>query len=87
MVRATMRRKTKRSETRPKNPEREGTQMDAIVLWGSTQWISANRFGDGELTDTENPIEGVANDSATTMGSHSGIGSCPGAAESSTGVR
>ena len=45
-----------------------------------------DRFGDRELTDTENPIEGVANDSGTPVRSHSGIGSCPGAAEKPEGA-
>ena len=44
-----------------------------------------DRFGDGELTDTGNPIDGVANDSGTPVDSHSGIGVCPGAAESLRG--
>ena len=44
-----------------------------------------NGFGDGELTDTENPIEGVANDSATPLDSHSGSGIHPGAHQDSRG--
>ena len=42
-------------------------------------------FGDGELTDTENPIGKVADDSEMPIESHFGIGSHPGVADSSTG--
>ena len=42
-------------------------------------------FGDGELTDTENPIGRVADDSATPAGSHSGSGNRPGADKDSRG--
>ena len=34
------------------------------------------RFGGGELTNTENPVDGVANDSGASGNSHSQIGSC-----------
>ena len=44
-----------------------------------------DRFGDGELIDAENPVEGVANESGAPVVSHSGIRSCPGAADSSRG--
>ena len=44
-----------------------------------------DRFGDGELTDTENPISRVADDSGAPVESHFGIGSCSGAADRSRG--
>ena len=44
-----------------------------------------DRYGDEELTATENPISTVADDSGDPVDSHSGIGSCLGVADSSTG--
>ena len=61
-------------------------QCDRLMGINSVDLSSEeDRFGDGGLTDTENPISRVANDSGTPVDSHSGIGSCPGAAESSRG--
>ena len=44
-------------------------------------------FGDGELTDTENPIRGVADDSTTPVDSHPGSGIRPGFDKESKWVR
>ena len=46
-----------------------------------------NGFGDGELTDTENLDEEVANDLTNIAGSQASSGSCPGAAGDSNGVQ
>ena len=53
-------------------------EYDRVVGISSVDLSSEeDRFGDKELTDTENPVEGVANNSGTPMDSHSGIGSRP----------
>ena len=45
-----------------------------------------DRYGDGELTDAEVQRLGVADDSGAPVDSRSGIGSCPGAADSLRGI-
>ena len=45
-----------------------------------------DRYGDGELTEAEVHPRGVADDSGIPVDSHSGIGSCPGAADSWRGI-
>ena len=75
------------TSTTPKSGKRmDPDDYDRVMGINSADFFSEeNRCGDGELTDTENPVEGIANNSGTSVDSHSGIGSCPGAAESSKG--
>ena len=51
-------------------------------LNGSRPASEEDRYGEGELTDAEVPKIRVIDDSGTPVISHSGIGSCPGVAES-----
>ena len=45
-----------------------------------------DRFGDGELTDSEGPASGVADDLRMVSETHLGIGAPPGVVEGSRGI-
>ena len=72
---------TPKSGKRP-NPD-ERNRLMAIDSVGPTS--EEDRYGDGELTDNEVSRIRVADDSATSIDSHSGIGSCPGVVAGSRG--
>ena len=73
------------TSTTPKSGRGMGPdECDRLMGIGAVDFSADEKgFGDGDLTDTENPAGRVADDSETPIESHSGIGSCLGVADSS----
>ena len=51
-------------------------EYDRLMRISSVKPSEEDRFGDGDVTDTEEMAEGVANDSTTSAPIHSGSGWC-----------
>ena len=54
-------------------------EYDRLMGISSVKTSEGDRFGDGDVTDTEEMEEGAANDSITSTPIVSGSGNCPGA--------